>query len=163
MERSAASLKKSEESLLDQLRKMGSVPLREKVIFFRQLSAMINAGVTLGNSLDILSGQTKSPRLADAIRKSKAGIDSGLTFSESMKTRSEFTPLMVAMVGAGEEGGVLDKSIERLAVFLDKQDELRRKVVSAVTYPTVVILFAFVILYLRSRSSCRASPRCSRG
>ena len=148
VERSAASLKKSEESLLDQLRKMGSVPLREKVIFFRQLSAMINAGVTLGNSLDILSGQTKSPRLADAIRKSKAGIDSGLTFSESMKTRSEFTPLMVAMVGAGEEGGVLDKSIERLATFLDKQDELRRKVVSAVTYPTVVILFAFVILYL---------------
>ena len=46
VERSAASLKKSEESLLDQLRKMGSVPLREKVIFFRQLSAMINAGVT---------------------------------------------------------------------------------------------------------------------
>ena len=138
----------NEEPLLKRLRKVSTIPLKDKVVFFRQLSAMINAGVTLGNSLDILSGQTKSPRLADAIRKSKAGIDSGLTFSESMKTRSEFTPLMVAMVGAGEEGGVLDKSIERLAVFLDKQDELRRKVVSAVTYPTVVILFAFVILYL---------------
>ncbi len=144
----SASSSGAEGSLLDKMKKMGSVPLRDKVIFFRQLSAMINAGVTLGNALDILSGQTKNLRLAEAIQQVKLRVDSGLSFSGAMKTRSEFTTLMVAMVAAGEEGGVLDKSIERLATFLDKQDELRRKVISAVTYPSVVILFAFVILYI---------------
>lgn len=146
IERSAAS--GAEGSLLDKLKKMGTVPLRDKVIFFRQLSAMINAGVTLGNALDILSGQTKNLRLAEAIDQVKLRVDSGLSFSGAMKTRNEFTTLMVAMVAAGEEGGVLDKSIERLATFLERQDELRRKVISAVTYPAVVILFAFVILYI---------------
>lgn len=138
----------AEGSFIDRMKKMGTVPLRDKVIFFRQLSAMINAGVTLGNALDILSGQTKNLRLAETLQKVKTGIDSGLSFSGAMKTRDEFSTLMVAMVAAGEEGGVLDKSIERLATFLDKQDELRRKVISAVTYPAVVILFAFVILYI---------------
>lgn len=147
VEQSAASAG-AEDSLIGRLKKMGTVPLRDKVIFFRQLSAMINAGVTLGNALDILSGQTKNLRLSEAIQKVKTGIDSGLSFSGAMKTRDEFSTLMVAMVAAGEEGGVLDKSIERLATFLDKQDELRRKVISAVTYPAVVILFAFVILYI---------------
>ena len=147
IERSAASAG-AEGSLLDKMKKMGTVPLRDKVIFFRQLSAMINAGVTLGNSLDILAGQTKNLRLAEAIQQVKVRVDSGLSFSGAMKTRNEFTSLMIAMVAAGEEGGVLDKSIERLATFLDKQDELRRKVISAVTYPAVVILFAFVILYI---------------
>jgi len=143
-----ASSAKSEGGLLAQMQKMGTVPLRDKVIFFRQLATMINAGVTLGNALDILAGQTKNLRLADSITQVKVRVDSGLSFSEAMKTRSEFSMLMTAMIAAGEEGGVLDKSIDRLATFLERQDELRRKVISAVTYPAVVILFALVILYI---------------
>ncbi|MDI9369373.1 MAG: type II secretion system F family protein [Synergistaceae bacterium] len=135
-------------SLMHWINMHRSIPLRDMVIFFRQLSAMINAGVTLGNALDILSEQTRSVRLAESIRQVRAGIDSGHSFSEGMRGRSEFSTLMVAMIAAGEEGGVLDKSIERLAIFLDKQDELRKKIVSAVTYPTAVILFALVILYI---------------
>ena len=149
LDKSAGSAGQTSFSLMYWINMHRSIPLRDTVIFFRQLSAMINAGVTLGNALEILAGQTKSARLGEAIRKVRTGIDSGFSFSEGLRSRSgEFSTLMVAMIAAGEEGSVLDKSIERLATFLDKQDELRRKVISAVTYPTAVILFAFVILYI---------------
>lgn len=137
-----------DESLLQVLRRMGTVPLRDKVIFFRQLATMVKAGVTLGNALDILVEQTKSPRLADSIKKVKMAVDGGFSFSGALRTRSEFTTLMVSIVSAGEEGGRLDESLHRLATFLERQDELRRKIVSAVTYPSVVILFALFILYI---------------
>ncbi len=147
VERSGSSASSSG-SLLDQMKKTGTVPLRDKVIFFRQLATMVGAGVTLGNSLDILAGQTKNLRLAESIQQIKTSVDGGMTFSGAMRTRNEFNTLMVAMIAAGEEGGVLDESVNRLATFLERQDELRRKVISAVTYPAVVIIFAFIILYI---------------
>lgn len=139
---------KGGESFREMLHRMGSVPLRDKVIFFRQLATMIKAGVTLGNALDILVDQTKNPRLADSIRRVKMAVDGGFSLSGAMRTRGEFSTLMVSIVSAGEEGGKLDESLDRLATFLERQDELRRKIVSAVTYPAVVILFAFFILYI---------------
>ena len=139
---------KGGESFREMLHRMGSVPLRDKVIFFRQLATMIKAGVTLGNALDILVDQTKNPRLADSIRRVKMAVDGGFSLSGAMRTRGEFNTLMVSIVSAGEEGGKLDESLDRLATFLERQDELRRKIVSAVTYPAVVILFAFFILYI---------------
>jgi type IV pilus assembly protein PilC len=133
---------------LDDLRKISSISLRDKVVFFRQLATMVKAGITLGNALEILVEQTKNARLADAIRKVKASIDSGFSMSAAMRSRKEFSTLMVAIVQAGEEGGVLDDSLDRLASFLERQDALRRKIVSAVSYPSVVILFSFFILYI---------------
>lgn len=139
---------KGGESFREILHRMGSVPLRDKVIFFRQLATMIKAGVTLGNALNILVDQTKNPRLADSIRRVKLAVDGGFSLSGALRTRAEFSTLMVSIVSAGEEGGKLDESLDRLATFLERQDELRRKIVSAVTYPAVVILFAFFILYI---------------
>lgn len=139
---------KGGESFREMLHRMGSVPLRDKVIFFRQLATMIKAGVTLGNALNILVDQTKNPRLADSIRRVKMAVDGGFSLSGALRTRGEFNTLMVSIVSAGEEGGKLDESLDRLATFLERQDELRRKIVSAVTYPAVVILFAFFILYI---------------
>lgn len=139
---------KGGESFREILHRMGSVPLRDKVIFFRQLATMIKAGVTLGNALNILVDQTKNPRLADSIRRVKMAVDGGFSLSGALRTRAEFSTLMVSIVSAGEEGGKLDESLDRLATFLERQDELRRKIVSAVTYPAVVILFAFFILYI---------------
>lgn len=136
------------ESFGEIIRKMATVPLRDKVIFFRQLATMIKAGVTLGNALDILRDQTRNPRLKDSIRRVKMSVDSGFSLSGALRTRGEFNTLMVSIVSAGEEGGNLDESLDRLATFLERQDELRRKIVSAVTYPAVVILFAFFILYI---------------
>lgn len=139
---------KGGDSFREILHRMGSVPLRDKVIFFRQLATMIKAGVTLGNALNILVDQTKNPRLADSIRRIKMAVDGGFSLSGALRTRAEFNTLMVSIVSAGEEGGKLDESLDRLATFLERQDELRRKIVSAVTYPAVVILFAFFILYI---------------
>jgi type IV pilus assembly protein PilC len=139
---------KGGESFREILHRMGSVPLRDKVIFFRQLATMIKAGVTLGNALNILVDQTKNPRLADSIRRVKMAVDGGFSLSGALRTRAEFSTLMVSIVSAGEEGGKLDESLDRLATFLERQDELRRKIVSAVTYPAVVILFAVFILYI---------------
>ncbi len=139
---------KGGESFREMLHRMGSVPLRDKVIFFRQLATMIKAGVTLGNALNILVDQTKNPRLADSIRRVKMAVDGGFSLSGALRTRAEFSTLMVSIVSAGEEGGKLDESLDRLATFLERQDELRRKIVSAVTYPAVVILFAVFILYI---------------
>jgi type IV pilus assembly protein PilC len=139
---------RNRESLGEIMRRMSTVPLRDKVIFFRQLATMVKAGVTLGNALDILREQTQNPRLKDSIRRVKMSIDSGFSLSGALRTRKEFSTLMVSIVSAGEEGGNLDESLDRLAVFLERQDELRRKIVSAVTYPAVVILFAFFILYI---------------
>ena len=138
----------SQVSLLDQMRRMGTVSMRDKVIFFRQLATMIKAGVTLGNALNILSEQTKNHRLAESIRRVKMAVDGGFSLSGAMRTRPEFNTLMVSIISAGEEGGKLDESIDRVAVFLERQDELRRKIISAVTYPSVVIVFALFILYI---------------
>lgn len=135
-------------SLLAQLRRLSTVSLKEKALFFRQLATMISAGVTLGSSLDLLARQVSNPRFAEAITFVKQRIDGGQTFGGALKMRREFSPLMVAVVRAGEEGGALDKSLDRLASFLERQDALRRKIVSAISYPAVVFSFALFVLYL---------------
>lgn len=138
----------SSESLLEKMQKISTVKLKDKAIFFRQLSTMITAGITLASSLQILSTQTKNKRFADAIKHVKTLVDRGFPFSAAMRTRKEFDALMISMVRAGEEGGVLDTTLDRLATFLERQDELRKKIVSALAYPSVVMCFALFVLYL---------------
>lgn len=136
------------ESLIDRMKRMGTITMRDRAMFFRQLATMVKAGLNIGNALNILADQTKNPRLAHAIRKVKVAVDSGFSLSGAMRAQGEFSTLMVSVIQAGEEGGRLEESIDRLATFLERQDELRRKIVSAVSYPVVVILFALFILYL---------------
>ncbi len=154
---------KGGDSFREILHRMGSVPLRDKVIFFRQLATMIKAGVTLGNALNILVDQTKNPRLADSIRRIKMAVDGGFSLSGALRTRAEFNTLMVSIVSAGEEGGKLDESLDRLATFLERQDELRRKIVSAVTYPRWSSSSPSSSCTSWSPWSCPGSPRSSGG
>jgi type IV pilus assembly protein PilC len=125
-----------------------TVATKDKAIFVRQLATMVGSGMTLSASLDILKDQTSNRRLAVSIGQVKKLLDGGWSLSAAMKTRKEFSPLMVAMVQAGEEGGLLDTTLSRLALFLEKQEALRRKVTSAVTYPSVVLFFAVLVLYV---------------
>ncbi len=136
------------ESLLEKMRKIGTVPLKDKAIMFRQLSTMVSAGITLGSALDILAQQTKNKKLASAVRHVKRQVDSGVSLSNAMRSRKEFNTLMVSIVKAGEEGGVLDSSLDRLATFLERQDALKKKIYSAVTYPAVVMSFALIVVYI---------------
>ena len=135
-------------SLMDRLRMISTIPLKDRAAMFRQLATMISSGINLGSALEILGEQTRNKRLAASIREVKKLVDGGMSFSAAMRTQKAFSVLMVSIVRAGEEGGVLDSSLERLATFLEKQQELRSKIYSAVSYPAVVVTFALGVVYI---------------
>jgi len=125
----------------------GKVNLRNLSIFCRQFATMINAGVSLVRCLDVLEQQTDSARLKEIIRDIEVEVEGGATLSRSMaKFPRLFTNLAVGLVRAGEVGGVLDETLDRLATFLEKDMELRRKVKSSMTYPVLVMVVAVGIV-----------------
>jgi type IV pilus assembly protein PilC len=131
------------------------VTTRDIVIFTRQFATMINSGLPLVQSLDILAEQTENPALRKTIGEVLYDVESGNTLADAMgKHPKIFTELFVNMVAAGEAGGILDTILLRLATFLEKNDALIRKIKGAMIYPAVifsvagaaiVILLIFVI------------------
>lgn len=125
----------------------GKVALKDLSMFCRQFATMINAGVSLVRCLDVLEQQTSSVRLKEIIRDIEAEIQGGATLSRSMnKYPKVFTNLTVGLVRAGEVGGVLDETLDRLAGFLENDMALRRKVKAAMTYPVLVMVVAVLIV-----------------
>lgn len=113
------------------------------VIFTRQFATMINAGLPIVRSLYILSEQTENPKLKDVLVQVRKDVEAGLSLSETLaKHPKVFNRLYVEMVRAGEIGGILDGVLLRIASQLESDQELRRKVKSAMTYPTVVLILA---------------------
>ncbi|KRT35203.1 type II secretion system F family protein [Acetomicrobium hydrogeniformans] len=135
-------------TLKERLQTFSTIRLKDKAVFFRQLATMLDAGITLGMALDMLAEQTENKRFAEAIREVKTMVDRGISLSAAMATKREFSKLMVAIARAGEEGGVLESSLDRLATFLERQDELRKKIISASTYPAVVMGFALMVVFI---------------
>jgi type IV pilus assembly protein PilC len=131
------------------------VGTRDIVIFTRQFATMINSGLPLVQSLDILAEQTENDALRKTISEVLYDVESGHTLADAMgKHPKIFTELYVNMVAAGEAGGILDTILLRLATFLEKNDALVRKIKGAMIYPAVIftvaggaiaILLAFVI------------------
>ncbi|MBU2602155.1 MAG: type II secretion system F family protein [Actinobacteria bacterium] len=127
---------------------MSSIKLRDKVIFSRQFATMINAGLALLRALFILEEQTENPRLQKIIKAVRQDVEAGMPLSDSFEKHPiAFDRLYVSMVRAGEVGGVLDLTLERLATQLEKDDSLRRSVKSAMTYPILIFVFAIVVLF----------------
>ncbi len=128
----------------------GSVKMRDTVIFTRQFSTMINAGLPLVQALDILAKQTENKVLADVTRAVVFDVESGHTVADALaKHPNAFSELYVNMVAAGEAGGILDTILMRLATFMEKNDALVRKVKGAMIYPGVIMSVAgFAILVL---------------
>ncbi|MEN6546852.1 MAG: type II secretion system F family protein [Armatimonadia bacterium] len=125
----------------------GKVNLKDLSVFCRQFATMINAGVSLVRCLDVLEQQTTSARLKEIIRDIEQEVQGGATLSRSMaKFPTVFTNLTTGLVRAGEVGGVLDETLERLAGFLENDMALRRKVKSAMTYPVLVMIMAVGIV-----------------
>jgi type IV pilus assembly protein PilC len=120
------------------------IKTREVVIFTRQFATMINSGLPLVQSLTILAEQTENKNFAKIITGVLNDIQSGNTLADAMRKHPKvFTELYVNMVAAGEAGGILDTILLRLAVFLEKNDALVRKIKSAMTYPAVML---FVVI-----------------
>ena len=119
------------------------IKMRDVVIFTRQFSTMINAGLPLVQALDILARQTENKALAQVTRAVVLDVESGHTVADALgKHPKAFTELYVNMVAAGEAGGILDTILLRLATFLEKNDALVRKVKGAMTYPAVILSVA---------------------
>jgi type IV pilus assembly protein PilC len=119
------------------------IKTRDVVIFTRQFATMINAGLPLVQSLEILAEQTENEAFQKIIREVLYDVESGNTLADAMgKHPKAFSKLFVSMVSAGEAGGILDTILLRLAVFLEKADALTRKVKGAMIYPGVVLSVA---------------------
>ncbi|MBB4637478.1 type II secretion system F family protein [Longimicrobium terrae] len=128
------------------------VKTREVVIFTRQFATMINSGLPLVQSLTILSEQTENKVFSKIIAAVLNDIQSGMTLADAMRKHPKiFTELYTNMVAAGEAGGILDTILLRLAVFLEKNDALVRKIKGAMTYPlvmlSVVVLATTILLW----------------
>ena len=125
------------------------VTVKDKSVLFRQIATMVSAGVTVASALDLLGTQTENVTLRKAVLGVKEQVNSGVTMAAAMgKYPKIFGTLETSLIHAGEEGGVLEISLDRLATFLEKQDALRKKVKSAMTYPTVVIVITILVLGL---------------
>jgi type IV pilus assembly protein PilC len=123
------------------------VTTRDVVIFTRQFSTMINAGLPLVQSLTVLSEQTENKVLAETTKKVVYDVESGATLADAFSKHPKvFSELYVNMVAAGEAGGILDTILGRLAVFLEKNDALIRKVKGAMVYPSVIFSVAGIAI-----------------
>ena len=121
----------------------GGVKWKETVILTRQLATLIDAGLPLLRSLNILVSQQKPSKLRDILREISADVQQGSTFSEGLaKHPKVFDRLFVNMVRAGEVGGMLEVVLNRLAIFMEKRMALKRKVKGAMVYPIFVVLAA---------------------
>ncbi len=125
----------------------GRVSPRDMVVFSRQFSTMINAGVPILQSLEVMCEQTENSMLRRKLYEIKNDIEGGASLYESIrKHRDIFDDLYTNMVDAGETGGVLDVVLERLALYIEKAAKLRAKVKSAMIYPGVIIAVSLAVI-----------------
>lgn len=123
------------------------VKLVDLVIFSRQFAIMINAGVPIVQTLDILREQAENVTFKKILMDVRESVKGGESLSGAMKKHPKvFDELMVNLVGAGEAGGAIDVIMNRLAMYLEKVMMLRRKIQGAMVYPTVIMIFAIVVV-----------------
>ncbi|MCK4766827.1 MAG: type II secretion system F family protein [Desulfobacula sp.] len=120
---------------------------RDVIIFSRQFSTMIDAGLPLLQCLDILQAQQENPTFKKNLKKIKESVESGETFANSLKKFPKvFNELFINMVAAGEAGGILDVILKRLSAYMEKMAKLKRQVKGAMTYPIITIIIAIIVI-----------------
>ena len=120
---------------------------KDLVIFTRQFSTMIDAGLPLVQGLTILSQQTENKTLKNTLKEVTKDVESGSSLAEALKKSPKiFDALFVNLVDAGEVGGILDTILQRLADYMEKIEKLRKKIKSAMTYPIIVVIVAIVVV-----------------
>ncbi|MFS8119038.1 MAG: type II secretion system F family protein, partial [Microcoleus sp.] len=117
-------------------------------IFARQFAAMFNAGVPIVRCLSVLQEQCSNAKLKRALRSMNADVQEGINLAEAMaKFPDVFDQLFISMVAAGEVGGVLDETLERLAIMMEKNHKTEAEIKSAMSYPKTVFFIAIVIFF----------------
>jgi type IV pilus assembly protein PilC len=122
--------------------------LKDVALFARQMATMLSAGITLLQALAILEAQTRKPSFAKVIRSIRQEIEEGSAFHAALQKQGEVFPkLVVNLVRSGEASGSLEVTLDRIATYLEKELAIRGKVRSAMTYPTLVFVFAVLVSY----------------
>ena len=117
------------------------------ILFARQFSTMIDAGLPIIQCLDILCTQQGNPTFRKMLKEIKESVEGGATLAEALKKfPKQFDDLFVNMIAAGEAGGILDAILRRLAAYMEKTAKLKAKVKGAMTYPIVTLLVAVAVL-----------------
>jgi type IV pilus assembly protein PilC len=131
----------------DLLGRFKKVKAAELTVATRQLSTMISSGMSLLRALYVLEDQAENEKLKDAFVGIRKDVEAGIALSEALSHHPEiFNELYVAMVAAGESGGILEETLHRVADQLEKDDSLRRQVKSAMMYPTMIASFAGLVM-----------------
>ncbi len=124
-------------------------PVKQKdvILFCRQFSTMIDAGLPIIQCLDILYSQQENQTFKKMLKKVKDSVESGSTLAEALKAYpKQFDDLFINMIHAGETGGILDTILRRLSTYMEKAAKLKSKVKGAMTYPIVTIIIAIIVL-----------------
>ncbi|HEX4719935.1 MAG TPA: type II secretion system F family protein [Thermoleophilaceae bacterium] len=119
----------------------------ELTVMTRQFSTMVSSGMSMLRALYVLEDQQENPKLKDAISQVRKDVEAGLALSDALARHPDiFNELYVAMVAAGETGGILEETLKRVADQLEKDASLRRQIKSAMVYPIVIISFAGLVV-----------------
>ena len=122
------------------------IKARDKAVFARQFSTMINSGLAVLRALYVLEEQTENTRFKKIIASVREDVEAGMALSDAMERYPvAFDRLYVSMVRAGEAGGALDQTLDRLAIQLEKDDALKRTIKSAMMYPVMLLIFAVCV------------------
>lgn len=138
---------KEKSSFLDFNIAFGGIPTRDLVVFTRQLSTMIDAGLPLVRSLEVIREQQPNAAFKVIIGKVKEDVEGGSSFADALEKHPKaFDSLFANLARAGEAAGVLDVVLQRLAAYLEKMDGIKRRIKGAMIYPAVVISVAVIVL-----------------
>lgn len=134
-------------SLVAALQVNSKPALKDFTVFIRQWSTMQSAGLTLIQTLSVLSEQSPNPAFARTLQNIVRGIQEGLTLTQALqKQTGVFDKIFINLIGAAEGSGTLDKILERLAVYYEKMAQIRRKVLTATIYPSAILVVVFGII-----------------
>ncbi|MCA9378976.1 type II secretion system F family protein [Candidatus Dojkabacteria bacterium] len=128
---------------------LGGVPLKDRVIFVKQLSTMLSAGLPIIQALEILVQQATNSSLRDKLQKAYKDVESGASLSEAFsKQKSIFTELQISLLVAGEKSGTLNEVMLQIADDMQKSKEVRGKIVGAMIYPIILIVVMIAVLVM---------------
>ena len=141
--------KNTGDSILKFLPFVSKVKASDLILFTRQLSSMLSSGLTLIRSLAILKEQTRNEVMIEILGSIIADIEEGKTFSSALTKYPEFfTPVYVSIIRAAESSGLMDKSLDRLAYNLEKQEKLRATIKAALVYPAIIVLMMIGVVII---------------
>ena len=123
------------------------ITAKDVVIFTRQFSTMIDAGLPLVQGLTILAEQTENKTFQNVIKRVTKDVEGGSSLAEALKKHPKvFDGLYVNLVAAGEIGGILDTILQRLAAYIEKAEKLKTRIKGAMTYPIIVVAIAVLVI-----------------